>query len=519
MKRILAGLIVVHRYLGVAFCLVFLIWFTSGIVMIFKRMPEYSPQERLARLPPLDAGAIRLTPQRAFDAAGLGGSPDRVLLTSLHGRPVYRFIVGSGSATVSAGDGTYLDSVEADGALALAGGLFPEHSGTVRWLGSNTEPDQWTIGNRFNATGALHRVSLGDPAGTELYVAEATGEVVQKTDRRSRFWGYAGPVMHWFYFTPLRAGRAPLWNDLIVYGSVVGCLLCVLGLVIGAYRFSISRRFLRATSMSPYVGWLRWHHYAGLLFGVITLTWTFSGLLTMTPWELFPQGPAGVQVEAIRGDGVAVDRFTLPPAVAIGAFAQTVQAKEIEFIQFMGTPFYAASDGRRRFLVSADGGAPGVRAPFSRGELAVAATAAMAGQPPAEVAWLTGYDSYYYDRTGDRPLPVLRAKFSDPDETWLYLNAADGSIVGGEVRGSRAERWLYQALHSFDFPGFYQVPWLWYPVIVGLSLGGVALSATSLVIAWRFLAGTARRGRPKEASDPAWPRPPASPYPHTPDRS
>ena len=518
MKRILPGLIVVHRYLGVAFCLVFLIWFASGIVMIFKRMPEYSPQERLARLPPLDAGALRLTPAQAFDEAGLGGDPDRVVLTSFNGRPVYRFIIGSGSLTVSAADGSSVDSVDGEGAATIAGGLFPEHSGTTTFLGSNTEPDQWTIGNRFNATGALHRVSLGDPAATELYIAEATGEVVQKTDRSSRFWGYVGPVMHWFYFTPLRAGRAPLWNNLIVYGSVVGCLLCVLGLLIGVYRFSLNRRFLRASSMSPYVGWLRWHHYAGLLFGVITLTWTFSGLLTMTPWDVFPQGPTGVRIEAIRGDGVPLDRYTLPPAAALGEFAKTLRPKEIEFIQFMGTPFYAASDGRRNVLVSAGSGAAATRASFSREELIAAATAAMSGRPPADVAWLTEYDSYYYDRTGDRALPVLRAKFSDADETWLYLNAADGSIVGGEVRGSRAERWLYQALHSLDFPGVYQTPWLWYPLIVGLSLGGVALSATSVVIASRFLAGTARRARLPEASDPAVPPRSASPYPYTPNR-
>jgi hypothetical protein len=270
--------------------------------------------------------------------------------------------------------------------------------------------------------------------------------------------------------------------------------------------------------MSPYVGWLRWHHYAGLLFGVITLTWTFSGLLTMTPWDLFPQGPSGVRIEAIRGDGVAVDRFTLPPAAALGEFEKTLRPKEIEFVQFMGTPFYAASDGRRRVLVPAASDAAAARASFSREELIGAATAAMTGRPPVDVTWLTEYDSYYYDRTGDRPLPVLRAKFDDPDETWLYLNANDGSIVGGEVRGSRAERWLYQSLHSLDFPGLYQTPWLWYPLIVGLSLGGVALSTTSLVIAWRFLAGSARRARLPEASDPGVPRHSASPYPYTQNR-
>lgn len=493
MKRVLPALILVHRYLGVTFCLVVLLWFASGIVMVFHRMPEFSPEERLARLPPLDPAAVRLTPADAFGAAGLQSRPDRVRLTTVHGRPVYRFAFGLGSLTVFADEGSYVESVGPDEAVAIAEGLFPGSRGTARFLESRTEPDQWTIGNRFNSTGALHVVSLGDPAATQVYVAEATGEIVMKTDRSSRFWGYAGPVMHWFYFTPLRAGRAALWNNLIVYGSVAGCVLCVLGLVIGVYRFSFTRRYLRGTSLTPYVGWLRWHHYAGLLFGAITFTWTFSGLLTMTPWNLFPGGgPTREMVTAIRGDGVAVERFRLTPAAALRAFPGAFRPREIELLQFMGTPFYAAYDGSRRLLVSAGSGAPATRDRLTQAELAAAASAAMSGMRPVAIDWLTAFDAYYYDRTGRRPLPVLRAKFDDPEQTWLYLDATDGSIVLAEVGGSRAERWLYQGLHSLDFPGLYQTPWLWYPLIIGLSLGGVALSVTSVVIAWRVLRGKSR---------------------------
>ncbi|HEY5619859.1 MAG TPA: PepSY domain-containing protein [Vicinamibacterales bacterium] len=514
MKRLIAALIVVHRYVGLAFCLIFLAWFASGIVMVYKRMPEFSAAERLLRLPPLDASAIRLTPSEAFEAAGVQGTPQRILLTSFQSRPVYRFAFDAGSLTVFAADGSYVENVEPDGAVAIAAAMFPENAGSVRYLDSKTEPDQWTITNRFNATGALHRVSLGDAAGTEIYVAEATGEIAMKTDRSSRFWGYAGPVMHWFYFTPLRWARAPLWNDLIVYGSVIGCVLCVLGIVIGVFRFSISRRFMRGTSATPYVGWLRWHHYAGLVFGVITFTWTFSGLLTMTPWNLFPSaGPTRAQVRAIRGDGVHVARFQLSPVDAVAALRQRFPPKELDLVQFMGTPFYAAyqrpdisarphQDAARyapqdrrpvRVFVSADSGLPGIREGFTRDELLTAARSAMGGMEPNEVTWLTGYDAYYYDRTGGRHLPALRAKFDDPDQTWLYLDSTDGSPVLAEVRGSRTERWLYQGLHSLDFPWLYQTPWAWYPLIIGLSLGGVALSLTSLVIAWRFLRGKVRR--------------------------
>ena len=41
---------------------------------------------------------------------------------------------------------------------------------------------------------------------------------------------------------------------------------------------------------------MKWHHYAGLLFGVITLTWTYSGLLSMGPFNWFqPDGGRGRQ--------------------------------------------------------------------------------------------------------------------------------------------------------------------------------------------------------------------------------
>ena len=43
-------LILVHRYLGIALALLFLMWFVSGIAMIYARdMPRLTPETRLAR--------------------------------------------------------------------------------------------------------------------------------------------------------------------------------------------------------------------------------------------------------------------------------------------------------------------------------------------------------------------------------------------------------------------------------------------------------------------------------------
>ena len=44
-------LVYTHRWLGIVSGVLFVVWFVSGIVMMYARMPELDPRERLARLP------------------------------------------------------------------------------------------------------------------------------------------------------------------------------------------------------------------------------------------------------------------------------------------------------------------------------------------------------------------------------------------------------------------------------------------------------------------------------------
>ena len=512
MKRAIALLTVIHRYLGLVFCLIFVVWFASGIVMVYARMPEYGAAERLARLAPIDPASITLTPAQALEQATLADAASRIRVSTLRSRPVYRFFVQGEWVTLFADDGSVLEQLSPDQAVDVVRDAFPAARTTARFVETLREPDQWTIGMRVG--GPLHLVSLGDAAATNVYVATDTGEIVLKTDSSSRFWGYAGPVMHWFYFRPLRV-KGELWYNLIVYGSVIGCALSIIGLVIGIYRYSLSR--LRAgVSATPYVGWLYWHHYAGLIFGVITFTFLFSGMLSMEPWGISADAaPRRTQVVAIRGDGIDAARFVITPqqlletvrrepnlaaraeltrrAHALDRGSDAEQdgrfgsVKEIELIQFMDAPFYRVQDqDGRTLLLTADRG-PVLKDGFSQTELRAAATAAMPDTRVEEAAWLTEYDGYYYDRAGERPLPVLRVKYADADGSWLYFSARDGGVVLRETGSGRPVRWLYHGLHSLDFPRFYQAGWLWYPVIVTLCVGGLLLSLTSVIVGWRFL--------------------------------
>ena len=112
-------------------------------------------------------------------------------------------------------------------------------------------------------------------------------------DEQRALLGLSRPGIHWVYFTPLRQ-NGPLWTEFIIWSSLIGCVMCVTGPGVGRLcAFHRSRRFRlkRVPAHSPYAGMMKWHHYAGLLFGVITLTWTYSGLLSMGPFNWFQ--PAG----------------------------------------------------------------------------------------------------------------------------------------------------------------------------------------------------------------------------------
>jgi hypothetical protein len=107
--------------------------------------------------------------------------------------------------------------------------------------------------------------------------------------------------------------------------------------------------------------------------------------------------------------------------------------------------------------------------------------------------WMEDYDAYYYDRDRRQSLPVLRVRYADSQRTWLYFDPKHGTIARKEERLTRLNRWLYHGFHSLDFPFLYYRRPLWDVVVIVLSLGGLALSATTLTASWRRLKRHGRR--------------------------
>jgi hypothetical protein len=276
------SLIFVHRWLGVVLCLLFLLWFPSGIGMMYFPMPSVSPADRIERAPALVASQVVLSPAEA--AQKLDVDANQVRLTSFDGRPAYRMGGGRGGG----GPVIYADTGEEQGdvstemvqRLASAWTGQPASAATVREV---TEVDQWTLQTRLGALAPVWKYSW--PNGEQAYVSQASGEVVQYTTRASRIGAYLGPIPHWFYFTPLRR-HGPEWSRVVIWSSGIGTIAAILGVAIGVLMYSPSKRyrFGGAPTAIPYRGQKRWHTVLGLVFGIATITYAFSGMLSMDPF-------------------------------------------------------------------------------------------------------------------------------------------------------------------------------------------------------------------------------------------
>jgi hypothetical protein len=101
------------------------------------------------------------------------------------------------------------------------------------------------------------------------------------------------------YFSWLRTNQ-PVWYRTVVWTSTAACVLALLGLVLGVTQWRARSRSGLSAAV-PYAGWMRWHYITGAVFGVFALTWAFSGLLSMEPFEWTNASGLEVDGEAFTG--------------------------------------------------------------------------------------------------------------------------------------------------------------------------------------------------------------------------
>jgi hypothetical protein len=477
-------LVVTHRWLGIALAPLFAMWFASGIVMHFVPYPQLSESERLGGLPPLALDNALHAPADAVIALGMS-DVRRVRLVQRADGPVYIISSASGSTALRAADLASAGVTSRPLALVIAAeyarqrGIKAADSGKLTLI----DYDQWTVAERYQRFRPLYRLALDDDAGTEVYVSAKTGEVVLDTTRRERRWNFAGSVVHWIYPPQLRSQRA-LWSAILWWLSLAAFVSVLAGVVLGVVRLRLggTRRF------SPYRGMHWWHHVIGLLTLFFVTTWIFSGWLSMDDGLLFSRArTSDAEIAAISG-AARWDRLTDEELRQINP-----SAREVEWFALGGKLFRrevtAPTEQRLTEIGSAEPHRPFLPV---RSVRPIAVQLGSTCRDPTEVDRADGYAiaSIIQDS------PVYRIICGG---VWYDIDGANGALSQKTDPSRRAYRWLYQAVHTLDFPALAARPMLRTVLVVSLCAMGLVFSLTGIVIGWRRL-------RPRGSRRAALPR-------------
>jgi hypothetical protein len=271
------------------------------------------------------------------------------------------------------------------------------------------------------------------------------------------------------------------WDAIVWTLSLVATIAAVTGAVLGMLQVRFTQRRLA----SPYLGWHAWHHWLGIVCMTFLLTWIFSGWLSMDHGRLFSTGrlTAGESAHfqsTARWNKLAAREIELLPR----------DAREIDW-------FVVDANIHRRERRGVDAQQLSLASQHPSRERAFLQPADLAAvvkklAPNCAAAVPAQATDAYAISSSTPGAPVYRIVCGD---TWFHVDGASGAPLEKLDASRRAYRWLYQALHTLDFPALRARESLRTTLVILLCALGFSFSVTAVVIGWRRIqrTSTARR--------------------------
>lgn len=464
MAKTFTSLVVfVHRWIGICLSLFFAMWFFTGIVMMYVPFPSLADADRLDFLEHVDTRSFIVTPGEAVELCDKA-RVDRLRIITSAQRPLYVCYSSEGQIqTAFADENRRATPLSHAQALQIATSALHERV----MVGDPIEYDQWVVHQKFDSYRPFYKVEVGDVADTHLYLSSQTGEFLQRTTGHARFWNYLGAVAHWIYPTVLRKHWA-WWDQTVWWLSLFGIVGVTIGLYLGVLHLIEVQR-ARKSLLSPFTGWMRWHHLLGLFSGLFVLSWVFSGWLSMDHGRLFSVPNATPeQIRTIQGRSLN----DIGNVITLDDLASFQNVKELSFHNFGGAEIIVAKN---------ENGYVNTRM-LDPGKLARIVAAAWPRASILRYGIVPSGDTYTDLREGRLSPGTVRIELDDSQATWVHVNPYSGEIASVIDRGRRAYRWLFNGLHSLDIPGLVDRKPIWELVMLSLLVLGLISSLTSVVI-------------------------------------
>lgn len=457
-------LFLTHRYLGIGLSLVMLIWCLSGFIMMYKSYPELSYQQQLQTLTPLklEACCSELNSVEMLD-----DDFQNFQIMMLNQEPVIHLYSSFGRlSTAKLNNAEVFNGIDENNAMQIADIYRQANSYPDAELINTIYNDQWTVYGAYNIHRPLYQFAANDAQGTQWYISSKTGEIIQYTTREQRIWAYLGAVIHWLYPTKLRE-KVQLWTQVVIWLTLLGLFLTLTGIYFGIRQYKLRKN----GSYSPYRGLSLWHHYTGLVFGLLTLSWVVSGLFSMQPLGLMEGSGAGLEMSRLSGGSITLEEINtvLSRIDEVDYDTNTVLiqgqklADKLYLYTLTGDETTARYNANNLDLN-----------PMTEAELRQLAAIMLPENNIKNAAILHEEDNYYFSHHNEVRLPVFKIETADDGQTIYYLNPDSAELLAKYDTESRWYRWLHYGLHRLDFTPLMRSRPVW-DILMWTLMGGTTL--------------------------------------------
>ena len=448
MKKVISFLFKVHRITGLSIAVFFLMWFTTGIVLIYHPYPKvaekllYEKKETLpSSLPNLSSvlssadGKVKSLSLKQFQGQ-ISFSTDKA--------PVVTFSVVERVAK------HWIDA-------------------PIERVDTLKEREQWVLFTKYDKELPIYKFYFDDDERHELFISGRTAEVLQMTNAKQRFWAWIGAIPHKFYVPCIRRD-VDVWQNTIAIVSGICLVAALSGWILGICLW-IKRYRKKHAWENPYKKcWSRWHFSFGLVFGVFLIAWAISGIFAMqrVPQWLVPmEGDYSFKSSRLWGKGMLpLDAYRLDYRKLREAYPDL---KEVEWCRYADIPAYRIITSEEELLVDASGNA--VR-PLQIPEQTIVEGMKKihGGEVGMKVELLEEFDDYYLSRRVALDLPVYKIEVDDANGSLYYVNPETGYIRYLN-NNKMVRKWLFNGIHYLDVAWLVNRPVLWTCCLWFLCIG------------------------------------------------
>lgn len=489
MKQMLKFLFKIHKYVGGFIAIFFLMWFVTGMILVYHPYPRISEKMINARMETIGNASL---PDVTSIVARTDGKLEALSIRQFQGQTLFEVKAGKKKQTVVA-DTLQDQQVKSVTFATVEAEALKWCDAPVLRVDTLHEREQWVLYSRYDRAMPLYKFYFDDEQKTELFISGKDGSPQQVTSRKERFWAWIGAIPHKLYFPYIRKD-VDRWKAWIVASGTICLVAALSGFLLGICLL-VNRYRQKNRLEIPYKrGWKRWHYVSGLVFGVFLIWWAISGIFSMSrvpQWLVPTKAEFSFNKTRLWGKGMMpLEAYQLDYRKLQEFYPEL---KVVEWVRFADIPAYRVIEGENERYIDASG-TEIVPMNVPKKTIEDGFRKIHGEDAKMTITLLESYDNYYLNFRRTMELPVYKVELDDEDHNLYYVNPRDGYIRYLN-KNKIVDKWLFSAIHYLNIGWLVNRSALWTFCLWFLCIGCGFVCLTGVVLGVKSLCRNRQKRR------------------------